>query len=108
MQIRFADNAGNPLFFYEILPPPTIQIVSTLPPGTSEDPYLVISLPIPSFSQVSASLSDPSIPGGVYIVGADTKALLAVDRYAQIYVLDSSVTLSPIEKDGYLQIQAVQ
>jgi hypothetical protein len=107
MQIRFKDNAGNLQFLYEILPPPGLVIMPSAPVNPWTGSYLIVTPTAPNTS-VSAGLSDPSIPWWMYVIGPDAKALLAIDRYGQIYILDSSITLSPKEKDGHLQIEALR
>lgn len=62
MQIRFADNTGKLQFLYEILPPPDIKIVSTLPSDPGDAPFLLVT-PTSGNTLISATLSDPSIPG---------------------------------------------
>jgi hypothetical protein len=103
MQIRFTDNRGDLLFRYEILPPPDIQIVTTLAGDTGDAALLLVSSSSWN-TLISASLSDPSIPGWVYMLWTDSKPLIAIDRYGQIYSLDKSLIFTPKEKDGYIQI----
>jgi hypothetical protein len=107
MQIGFTDLSNTPLFTYDIIPPIWLRIVSgNSGPIPEADTALMIS-PESNYSSINASLSDPSIPGGVYIVGSDTKAVLAVDIHGQIYSIDPRMTFFPEEKDGYLNIRAM-
>ena len=107
MQIRFSDNNGKLQFLYEILPPPDIKIVTVAPANPWNSPFLLVS-PTSGSTVITANLSDPSIPWGIYLVGPDARAIIAVDKYAQIYSLHPDIELSVWEKDGYLQIRAVR
>lgn len=57
-----------------------------------------------SIQVVSASLTDPSIPWGMYIVGENAAPYVAIDRRWQIYALDTTVAMSASEQNGKLEI----
>ncbi len=105
MQIVYRDSAGTPLFRYDIIPPTGLQLVSSLSDTTSTSALLIIS-PAVGYRSVSAGLSDPSIPAGVYITSEDNRALIAIDSHGQVYSLDPSITLVSSEEGGYIHIRA--
>ena len=53
---------------------------------------------------VRASISDPSIPGGVYIVDAAYTPIVAIARDGNIYPLLSGITATFTQDAGYPQI----
>jgi hypothetical protein len=53
---------------------------------------------------VSAGISDPSIPGGVYIVDSSYVPIVAIARDGNVYPMISNVVATFTQKDGYPQI----
>jgi hypothetical protein len=65
--------------------------------GTGTD--TLILTPAVGYTLVSASVSDPSIPGGYYLVGADTQAVFAVARDGNIYPTATGITATFVDKN---------
>jgi hypothetical protein len=57
--------------------------------------------PASGYTIVSASVADPSIPGWLYLVDNDQRALFALARDGNVYAIATGVTATFIDKNGY-------
>jgi hypothetical protein len=72
--------------------------------NSTNNPALKVE-PLGGTDAVATSLSDPNLPGGMYIT-ASSIPIIGIDSHGQIYLLDGAVTLRATEEGGYLVLYA--
>lgn len=89
-------NGKNTLVYKQFISiPKSAQITDSADSGTGN---LIVSTTNP-YHFVKAEYNDQKIPGGAYITDADHNAIAIVARDGNIYIFDSLLTLSLLEKD---------
>lgn len=97
LQIRFTDTTSNTaLFKASIVPPSTLQVIGPNDNYNGINPVLRVE-PLGGSDVIATSLSDPNLPGGMYVT-ASSIPFLAIDSHGQIYLLDGSVTMRATEE----------
>lgn len=92
LKIRFTDTSSNtPLYQASIVPPNTLQVIGPNDASSGNNPVLKVE-PLGGTDAVATSLSDPNLPGGMYIT-ASAIPIIGIDSHGQIYLLDGGVTL---------------
>jgi len=67
----------------------------------------IFVLPNTGFSFTKNTLSSPDLPDGGYIIDSDHKALAGISKTGDIYLMNSSYTLSYTTKDSSVILQIV-
>ncbi len=100
LHIDIADGRGAGVYRQMIVLPTTSSIVDTTNNSSTGSDIIAIT-PGPLYTLVSASVSDPSIPGGYYLVDAKNTPFFALARDGNIYPLATGVTAVISDRDGY-------
>lgn len=82
-----------------VLPATPSLVDNSLSTATGMD--ILAVTPASGYTIVSASVSDPSIPGGYYLVDSDQRALFALARDGNVYAIATGVIATFIDKNGY-------
>ncbi len=103
MRFQYSNTDGRLLFESFLTLPPSTAILIEKPVSASENPYILVQTD-PSYRVELASLSDPNIPNGAYIIDADHIPLAVIAADGNIAALVPDIILSPIAKEGHLLI----
>lgn len=95
-------NTSSELLFEQFLSLPTSTSIVSSASGQSL-PY-VLMRPEQGYRTELATLKDPSIPGGAYLVDERLQPLAALASDGNIYLLSSELSLSATNENGYLSI----
>lgn len=105
MTIEVKDADTNLVYEQTIVLPESAKIINMNEDTTSTG--LLVSAQS-GFKAVSATLSDPNIPNGMYITDTDSTPLLTLANDGNIYSLDDTIVLSLSNDGEYIEIIATK
>ncbi len=71
---------------------------------TPSDTGALIVTPRSGYTVVQAGMSDPSIPGGLYLVDSNYQGVAAIAQDGNVYLLSSTASLMYGTRDGYISL----
>lgn len=106
MRFQYVDT-NEVVRFESFLSVPSNTALLTNPRNDAPVPNISIRTMNPYISSL-ASLSDPGIPGGIYITDTSKNPLIALARDGNIYLLKEGINLSPRKEGEFLVIDILQ
>lgn len=102
MRIQYTNASDQLLFEQFLILPPSMPMF--LGPTESTMTHIQILTEI-GYKSIRATLRDPNIPGGTYIIDEKGNPLIAIASDGNIYTLDQKISIQPMSQNGPLRME---